>query len=175
MTATLFLAAFQRFGWSGLLFTRDFVFMCLMVAITFIDLDHRIIPDELNLLGAIVGLATAYFVPNFGLIDSVLGLAVGFGGFYIMAFLYEKFRGVSGLGGGDIKFLGMLGTFIGPLGVFQTILVSSIVGSVIGIIWAWSSKEKDLMKVAIPFGPFLVLGALYAYLIGDLVPFPFAR
>ena len=74
----------------------------------------------------------------------------------------------SGLGGGDIKLLAMLGAFIGPIGVFTAIMISSIFGSIIGIGWAYASREKNLMQVAIPYGPFLVFGGLYFYLFGGI-------
>lgn len=173
LTALLFTAALVRFGFGTLLFVRDLPFLALLVAITFIDLDHRIIPDELNIAGAVIGLSTAYFVPGFGLIQALMGAALGFGLFYSMAFAYEKLKGKSGLGGGDIKLLGMLGTFVGFQGVVATILVSSILGSVIGLTYAYFNREKEMLQVAIPYGPFLVVGALYSYLIGDLLWLPF--
>jgi leader peptidase (prepilin peptidase)/N-methyltransferase len=77
------------------------------------------------------------------------------------------------LGGGDIKLLAMVGSFIGPAGVFATIFISSIFGSLVGIGWALLSGKKEVMKMAIPFGPFLVFGALYYYLLGDTLWFQF--
>jgi prepilin signal peptidase PulO-like enzyme (type II secretory pathway) len=72
----------------------------------------------------------------------------------------------------------MLGSFLGPLGVLTTVFVSSVVGTVLGLTYAWASRrnaggEGSLMKVSLPYGPFLVIGALYTYLLGDLVWSPF--
>lgn len=178
LVATLALAAKLKFGWSWVLFARDIPFVAAMVAITFIDLDHRIIPDELSIGGMVLGLATTWAVPQVGLAESVAGAALGFGVFYFFAWLYLKLRGQSGLGGGDIKLLGMIGAFLGPSGVFCAILISSVLGSVVGIGWALVSQRGKartggLMTVAIPYGPFLVLGALYYYLLGDLLWFRF--
>ena len=173
LTALLFIACRLRFGWGPLLFVRDWPLMAIFVAITFIDLEHRIIPDELSKGGTLLGLATAWWVPGLGLQASVLGVILGFGFFYALAWAYEKYKGRTGLGGGDVKLLGMVGAFMGPGGVFVTVLLSSILGSIIGILWAWISRKKNMMTVAIPYGPFLVIGALYYYLLGDLLWFRF--
>ncbi len=173
LTALLFLAAKTRFGWHWLLLARDWPFLAALVAITFIDLEHRTIPDRISLPGIVFGLATSFFIPGLGLIQALLGAALGFGFFYTVAWLYQARSGQSGLGGGDIKLLAMIGAFVGPLGVFTTVLVSSITGSVTGLIWARLQGKNDLLKASIPFGPFLVVGCLYYYLLGDLVWLPF--
>lgn len=181
LVGMLFLATAARFGWSWLLVLRDWPFVALLVAISFIDLEHRIIPDSLSLSGLVIGLATAWAVPGLGEMNALLGAALGFGAFYLLSYLYQRFTGRMGLGGGDVKLLAMIGAFVGPSGVFLTIFISSISGSLIGIGWALSqSRGKPgvgpraaLMTVAIPYGPFLVLGALYAYLLGDLTWFQF--
>ena len=178
LTALLFLAMTVRFHLSALTVLRDWPFAALMIAITFIDLEHRIIPDRLNILGAFIGLASAPFVPGFGFLQALLGALAGFSFFYGLAWLYWRFAKRSGLGGGDIKFLAMIGLWIGLQGVIVTVLVSSVLGSVIGIICALALKKKaalgghadaKVMQTAIPYGPFLVIGALYFYLVGDLI------
>jgi leader peptidase (prepilin peptidase)/N-methyltransferase len=175
LTALLFLAAQTRFGFGWLLIVRDWPFLAILVAITFIDLEHRLIPNELSLGGLILGLGTGWAVPQLGLISSVGGAALGFGLFYFFAWIYMRASGRSGLGGGDIKLLAMLGAFLGPIGVFTTILISSILGSLIGIAYGAANREGSLLKVSIPYGPFLVIGALYYYLIGDLLWLPFTN
>jgi leader peptidase (prepilin peptidase)/N-methyltransferase len=173
ITALLFIAVKIKFGFSWLLFARDWPFVSILIAVTFIDLEHRLIPDELSLGGLIVGLATAYWTPGLGLPAALIGAAVGFGAFYGLAWIYLRLTGKSGLGGGDIKLLAMIGAFLGLGGVFAAILISSIFGSVVGIGWALISKKEKVMSVAIPYGPFLVVGALYYYLLGDLLWFQF--
>lgn len=176
ITALLFLAVYQRFGWSGLLVVRDFPFVAILVAITFIDLEHRIIPDVLSLGGLVLGLLTAAFTPGLGLVQAIGGAALGFSIFYGMAWAYQWKTGLSGMGGGDIKLLAMLGAFVGPMGVVTTILISSIAGSVIGLIYAFWERRKSsdgLLRTAIPFGPFLVVGALYHYLLAEVLWYPF--
>lgn len=167
ITALLFLATEMTFGWNLSLFIRNWPFVAILTAITFIDLEHRIIPDSLSLGGLFIGLSTCWLTTA-GIIQSISGAVVGFAFFYSIAWLYQRFSGRSGLGGGDVKLLAMIGAFIGPYGVLITVFISSILGSLIGIFWAMMNGQKQVMKQAIPFGPFLVLGALYYYLLGDL-------
>ena len=169
LTALLFVAVVQRFGWNFLVPIRDWPFVAILLAVTFIDLDHRIIPDPLSLGGLVLGLATAGWVPGLGWSGALIGGGVGFGVFYGFAWIYERATGRSGIGGGDIKLLAMLGAFLGLQGVFVTILISSVLGSVIGLIWAASQRERSVMKAAVPFGPFLVLGGLCYYFFGDWI------
>jgi leader peptidase (prepilin peptidase)/N-methyltransferase len=173
LTALLFLAVRMKFGWSVPLFIKHWPFVSILLAITFIDLEFRMIPDVLSLGGLALGLLTAWIGPYPGWLASLTGAALGFGIFYSLAWIYQKLNHRAGLGGGDIKLIAMLGAFLGPSGVFVTILISSVFGSLVGVLWAISSRQKDLMKFAIPFGPFLVLGALSYYLLGDLLWFQF--
>jgi len=178
LTGLLFLAVKLRFGLSILLLIRDLPFVAILVAITFIDLETRLIPDPLSLGGLILGLATSPFTPGLGIPSSIGGAALGFVVFYAIAWYYQWRTGRAGMGGGDIKFLAMLGSFLGPLGVLTTVFISSVVGTVLGLTYAWASRrnaggEGSLMKVSLPYGPFLVIGALYTYLLGDLVWSPF--
>lgn len=173
MTGLLFFTTAYRFGVSPLLFIHDLPFVATLIAITFIDIDHRIIPDELSLGILVLGLLTAGFVPGLGWPQSLIGAAMGFAIFYGFAWVYEKRTGRSGMGGGDIKLIAGLGAFVGPMGVMGTILVSSLLGSVIGLGFGLFKKEERLMKVSIPYGPFLVIGGLYSYWIGDFSWLPF--
>ena len=171
LTGLLFLAAKIQFGFGFLLFIRDWPFIAILVAITFIDLEHRIIPDPLSLGGLVLGLATSWFDPRIGLQASLIGAVVGFGFFYSIAWIYHRITGRSGLGGGDIKLLAMFGAFLGPMGVLTSIVISSIFGSIVGVSWGLLQKNRkdDLMSFAIPYGPFMVVGALYYFLFGDLL------
>lgn len=178
LTGLLFIAVKIRFGLSPLLIIRDLPFVSILVAVTFIDLETRLIPDPLSLGGLALGLGTAFFTPSLGIILSLGGAALGFGLFYAIAWFYQWRSGRAGMGGGDIKLLAMLGAFLGPYGVITTIFVSSVLGSVLGLTYAWISRKREggqgsLMKVSLPYGPFLVVGALYTYLLGDLLWSPF--
>ena len=173
LTAVLFLAMRIRFGWGPSLFLRDWPFASLLVAIAFIDLEHRIIPDVLSLGGLVFGLLTCLLATDLSWMQCFLGALFGFSAFYLLAWTYQRLTGRSGLGGGDIKLLAMLGAFVGPAGVFATIFISSILGSLVGLGWALVARNNNVMKFSIPFGPFLVIGALYYYLLGDILWFQF--
>jgi leader peptidase (prepilin peptidase)/N-methyltransferase len=170
LTALLF-----HFSWHGL--PTDFfmvisqirvwTFIALCLSISFIDLEHRIIPDELSLGGWAFGFITCFWDERHGPVPLIVASFAGFGVFFLCAYLYEKKTGRMGIGGGDIKFMGTIGIFLGLGGVWATVLLSSILGSVIGIGYGWWQKRKapvgegeSVLQTAIPYGPFLVLGAL---------------
>jgi len=185
LTGLLFLAAKLRFGLSLELLLRDYPFLAILIAVTFIDLDLRIIPDPLSLGGLVWGLLTALlfsFVPGLavgtsvGWVSSFGGAALGFGIFYGLAWAYYRLTGRSGLGGGDIKLLAMMGAYLGFSGILDTILVSSVFGSLVGISWALLQRRRggeSVMLVSIPYGPFLVIGGLCHYFLSDLLWFQF--
>lgn len=170
ITALLFVTDGLRFGWDpALLLFHDWPFLALLVAITFIDLEHRIIPDSMSIGGLVLGLCTFWLVPDFSLLETLGGAALGYLFFYLLAWTYERMRGKMGLGGGDIKLLAMIGAFLGPRGVIFTVAVSSLMGSVVGLLWASVLRKKDMMQFAIPYGPFLVVATLLYYFLGDLI------
>ena len=157
VTALLTLSLFMRFGLS-LSFAVLFLFCAAMVVITFIDLEHQIIPDVISLPGIVVGFVFSFFIPQLGWQNSFLGILAGGGSLFLVATLYHLFTGKEGMGGGDIKLLAMMGAFFGWKSIPFIIFVSSLVGSVIGI--AIMMVQKKDAKLAIPFGPFLALGAI---------------
>ena len=160
LTALMGLSLFIHFG-PTLNFVIFFLFCCALLVVTFIDLDHMIIPDVISLGGIAIGLWLVYFLPVSGK-DAILGLALGAGGLLAVFYAYYFITGREGMGGGDVKLLGMIGVFTGWQGVLFTIFAASLVGSVVGLSWI-AVKGKD-MKAALPFGPFLALGA-YVYLL----------
>ncbi len=171
LTAITFLAMRVRLDWGILLFLRDWPCAAILIAIAFIDLEHRIIPDALSLGGLALGLLSSIWVPGLGFLSSLLGAGVGFCVFYLMAWAYERWSGRMGLGGGDIKLLAMLGSFIGVSGVFSVILVSSVLGSLVGMGIAFFGRNRDWRSIAIPYGPFLVVAGLFYYLWSDALWF----
>lgn len=152
---TMFL--FMRFGLS-FAFAVLFLFCCAMVVITFIDLEHQIIPDVISLPGIVIGFIFSFFIPQLGWLNSLLGILFGGGSLYLVAYLYHKFTGKEGMGGGDIKLLAMMGAFFGWKAIPFIIFVSSLVGSIIGVTVMLAQKKDS--KLAIPFGPFLAMGAV---------------
>ena len=160
LTGFLAAATAYRYGIT-LDFLIYFVFISALVTVTFIDLDLQIIPDVISLPGIPIGIAASMVLTPVTLKDSLIGALVGGGSLFLVAWGYHLFTGKEGMGGGDIKLLAMIGAFIGWQGVFFTIFLASVTGSMIGAILMLFAK-KDL-KFAVAFGPFLALGAL-AYL-----------
>ena len=142
---------------------RIWTFVAIGVSVIFIDLDHRIIPNELSLGGWILGAMTCFWDFRSGPTSLLIASVAGFGFFYLFALGYEKMTGRVGLGGGDIKFMGTIGIFLGVGGIWASLVLSSVLGSFIGIGYAWFQQrnqvEKNLLKVSLPYGPFLVFGA----------------
>jgi leader peptidase (prepilin peptidase)/N-methyltransferase len=151
---------------------RIWTFIAIGIAVTFIDMDHRIIPDELSLGGIAFGLVTGFAAYRLSWMEVTVGAVIGFFGFYGFALLYEKITGRSGLGGGDIKFMGTIGAFLGLSGVWSSILLSSVLGTVFGLTQGWlqsrlakasQQPHEGILKASIPYGPFLVVGALLEF------------
>ncbi len=134
-----------------------FLFICVLIVITFIDIDHRIIPDRMTLPGILVFFIAAFAIPSLSWIDSLLGVVIGGGSLFIVAVVYHLLTHKEGMGGGDIKLLAMIGALVGWKGVFFTIFVSSAVGTLAGLIIMIITRQN--LKLAVPFGPFLSIGA----------------
>jgi leader peptidase (prepilin peptidase)/N-methyltransferase len=162
------LSVLFRFGLTleGLVY---FIFIASLLVITFIDIDHRIIPDIITLPGIPIGLVASFALPKVTLLSSVLGLLAGGGSLWGVAWAYHRITGKDGMGGGDIKLLAMIGTIVGWQGVIFTIFVSSAVGTIIGMT-VMLVKGKN-MKFAVPFGPFLAIGAMAYIFFGERIIF----
>ena len=153
------------FGWGT---AAQCVFVSALLVITFIDLDHQIIPDVISLPGIPLAiLAGVFILPDpflrgalLGWKNSVIGAALGFGLFYLIAVLSR-----GGMGGGDIKLMGMIGGMVGWKGVLLTTFSGSLFGALAGIglmIFAGGGR-----KTKVPFGPFLAAGAMLCLFLGQ--------
>lgn len=147
----------HRFGWHAQSLVY-FIFIAALLTITFIDIDHRIIPDVISLPGIPIGFALSFLLPQLTWIASLMGILIGGGSLFTVAWCYQLITGNEGMGGGDIKLLAMIGAFIGWKGVLFTIMASSLFGTLVGI--AVMMRTRQGMKLAVPFGPFLALGAV---------------
>ncbi len=163
LTGALFVLVFLAFGLQGATVVY-WVFVAALVAITFIDLDHQIIPDVISLPGIPAGFAASFFVPWLSWSDSLIGIVLGGGSLYLVAAGYEILTKKEGMGGGDIKLLAMIGAFLGWQAVLPVIFLSSLIGSLIGVPLMLIKKADG--RLAIPFGPFLALGAVIYLLWG---------
>jgi leader peptidase (prepilin peptidase)/N-methyltransferase len=165
ISGLLALLLFRRYGLHPQL-VIEFIFCSLLLIIAMIDIDTFIIPDILSLPGIVLGLLFSFFTPRLSWWDSLLGIILGGGILYLIATGYSLLRRKAGMGGGDIKLLGMIGAFIGWPGVAFTILVSSVSGMLIALPLMWRSGKG--LGSAIPYGPFLALGAVAYIFWGQL-------
>lgn len=135
-----------------------FAFIASLLVITFIDIDHRIIPDVISLPGIGLGFGCSFLVPHLSWSNSLIGILVGGGVLFLVIYGYYLVTGVMGMGLGDVKLLAMIGAFIGWQGVLFTIMASSFIGTIVGV--AEMIRTRQGLKLAIPFGPFLAMGAV---------------
>jgi len=154
---------FVKFG-PSLSYLFYFAFLASLIVITVIDLHHQIIPDVISLPGVVVGLLASLIIPQITFLNSLIGILLGGGSLFLVATVYQWLFKREGMGGGDVKLLAMIGAFLGWKAVILTILLSSLIGSITGVI-IMVLKGKDF-KYAIPFGPFLSLGAVISLFYG---------
>jgi len=143
------------------------VFVCLLITLAAIDLKHMILPDELTLGGAALFFVYSFFNPAVSQLDAVLsglGAALVFSGFY---FFYLKVRKIEGLGFGDVKMVLLMGIFLGLNRLVVAIFLASLSGLLVGVFFMVFRKKN--LKFALPFGPFLGLGAYVALFWGDRI------
>ncbi len=165
------------------------IFLFSLIVVTFIDLEHRVIPNVITLPGIVIGLiynalntnwvtlqmdfsSIQYTLSDFlrisdevDIIGSILGIILGGGILYFIGFIYEAIKKREGMGMGDVKLLAMIGAFIGWKGVIFVAFLSSLFGVLVGILIIFF-KRGDL-KYAIPYGPFLSLAAAFYCFTGE--------
>jgi leader peptidase (prepilin peptidase)/N-methyltransferase len=164
LTGALFLAAYLMFE-PPMLYQR-LVFGCAMIVLFVIDLEHRILPDLITLPGIVLGFALSFFMPP-GWLDSLLGIILGGGSLWLIGEVYFRLRHEEGMGFGDVKMLAMIGAFLGWKLMLLTLVLSSFLGSVIGL--AMIAIRLGDLKYALPFGSFLAIGAICAGTVGDRI------
>ena len=137
------------------------VLVLLLVPITLIDLDHRIIPNRLVLIGVVTAPAVVALTQPDALLEHAVA-AVAAGGFFLVAVLaYPR-----GMGEGDVKLAFVLGLFLGR-DVGPALFVALIAGTLVGAAVIARKGVAEGRKTAVPFGPFLALGAVVALFAGD--------
>ncbi len=158
-----FLLIVWKFGstWTAAIYAGLF---SVFWVVTWIDWDHKIIPDMITLPGIVIGVLCATFLLPTGWFDSVLGVLIGGGILLALAWISPYLFGKEGMGGGDIKFLAMVGAFLGWQQALVTLMIASVFGAVIGI----GLLMLKVMRKGqyIPFGPYLAFGAVIAMLWG---------
>jgi leader peptidase (prepilin peptidase)/N-methyltransferase len=176
LTAGFFVLAANYHGlsWIGLAWA---VFSSILIAQFFIDLDTQILPDDLNYLLLWTGLAVAALGWTIPPRSSVLGAIAGYLSLWLVYHAYRLLTHKEGMGYGDFKLLAALGAWLGFEYLLTIILLSSLVGAVIGASLLISGKLAD-KNIPIAFGPFLAGAGLLCLALGpgrleQLVPFAF--
>ena len=215
LAAALFLACYARFGLT-LEALKYCVFAFLLLGLIFTDAETKLLPDEMTLSGLVLGLFFSLFIPVndlmarllpgvinlpvssnvswhlISLADSVLGAIVGASFIYGAGKLYLGFRGVEGMGFGDVKLMAMVGAFLGLKLTVFTLFAASVLGSLFGVgtvlaVWikrtrrwrqrrpaiarqrAWQSAKLVYRRYEMPFGVFLGPMAMLAFFFGNQV------
>ena len=164
LTAVLSAVVAWRFGWSvaGVL---GLVFTWMLIALTFIDADTTLLPDGITLpllwLGLLANTWTI-FVP---IQDAVLGAAAGYLILWSIYWLFKLATGKEGMGYGDFKLLGALGAWMGWKMLLPIILISSVVGAVVGMVLIVLARRGR--EIPIPFGPYLAAAGWIALVYGE--------
>jgi leader peptidase (prepilin peptidase)/N-methyltransferase len=149
----------------GFLLAARLLFGCALIVLFVIDLDHHILPNVITVPGILVGFGLSLAGPP-GWRSSLIGIALGGGIPFAIAWTYEKVRGHEGLGMGDVKMLAMIGAFLGWPLMLLSLVLASFTGSIVGVGFIAAGKGA---RYALPFGTFLAIGALVAVVAGDAI------
>ncbi|HVF34523.1 MAG TPA: A24 family peptidase [Candidatus Saccharimonadia bacterium] len=164
LTAIAFAACAVAFGWGWPLLAA-LVLSGMLIAGSGIDLHTQLLPDQITLPLLWIGLLCA--VPGWFVTpqQAILGAAFGYLVLWLVYWAFKLATGKEGLGYGDFKLLAALGAFVGYAGIIPILLLSSIVGAVIGT--AWLAASGGGRATPIPFGPFLAIAGWIQFVHGD--------
>ena len=151
--AVLFLGAFWRCGLDPWAILSAWIWISLMIVGSMIDYDLKLLPDFVTVGDMILG-------------DSLVGLALGFGLLWLVRFLGTKAFKREAMGLGDVFLMGAVGAMHGPVAVLFTLIVSSVLGSVVGVGLVAASKTKFGKFLEIPYGPYICLADLIWFFAG---------
>jgi leader peptidase (prepilin peptidase)/N-methyltransferase len=164
LTMLLMVACVWRFGfgWQGF---GAMVFTTFLIALSGIDLRTQLLPDQLTLPLMWLGLIASADNLYFGAKPALLGAVAGYLSLWSVWWLFKQITGKEGMGHGDFKLLAAIGAWVGLSGVLPTILLSSLVGAIIGSIWL-AMKGRD-RATPIPFGPYLAVAGWVTFFWGE--------
>ncbi|WP_395344724.1 prepilin peptidase [Ningiella sp. W23] len=166
LTAVLSALAAWQLGFSPI--TLAFILgTWMLVAMTFIDIDEMLLPDSLTLSLLWLGLLVTAIYNTAGLQDAVFGAIAGYMSLFTVYWAFKLLTGKEGMGFGDFKLLAAIGVWVGWQHLPIVILLSSVVGAIVGITLMFIQK-KDA-QLAIPFGPYLAAAGYLTVLYGDTI------
>lgn len=148
----------------GPLMASRLLLVCILIALFGIDLEHQILPNSITLPAIAIGVLFSLIAPP-GWKDALIGVVLGGGILYAIAWGYYLWRREEGMGMGDVKMLAMIGAFLGWKAVLVTLVLSSFAGAFIGL--GLMAVQRGTMKYALPFGTFLAIGAVVAMFVGE--------
>ncbi|MGH7429230.1 MAG: prepilin peptidase, partial [Candidatus Methylomirabilaceae bacterium] len=166
ITALLFLLTVWRFGFGPRPIVL-LVFLCGLIVVTFIDLDHQIIPHAVTLPGILLGLVASLVTRDPSPRDAAAGALIGAGLVYLIAVYAELAFQRESMGGGDVNLLAMIGAFLGWRHALLSFFLAVAAGACLSLclVAARVLSRKD----RIPFGPFLALGAVVSLFEGNAI------
>lgn len=141
-------------------------FLLAMAAVAWIDLDHRIIPDEISLPGTAVGLLLCPLL-GFSRLDGLIGAVAGAGALLAVARGYKAARGIEGMGMGDVKLAAMIGAFLGWRGILLTLILGSLMGAAVGAALLLGGRANS--RTELPYGTFLAPAGALVLLAGPRI------
>lgn len=148
---------------------RGSVYLMILLGIALTDAKHMVIPDQLSLGGAALGLLFAAIPGGYPFLSALAGGALGYGFFWLVKLAAERAFRKPALGVGDIHMMAMIGAFTGVAGALLTVLFGSLLGLLIGVPLNWWRGRLSLLGTYLPLGTFLALGGAVAYLWGDAI------
>ncbi len=164
LTGLLFAMTVAQFG-ATLQAAFLLALLCGLVVVSFIDLDHQIIPNIITLPGIPLGLVSGLLLGQPSVLDRLIGALAGAGFLYLVLFYGGVLYGQEAMGEGDLNLVAMVGAFLGWKAVVITILVGCLVGSAVGL--SLIALRRLDRRQHIPFGPFLSMGAAVGLFWGD--------
>ena len=189
LTALTFILVYWRIGFDPMLFV-GLVFVCVIIALMFIDAEHMILPNAITYPFFVFAFAVRIVYPiAFGtvfpdmaywplasmsaypawvisLAGAVLGAIAGGGSLWLVGAIWKKLRGVDAMGLGDVKMMAGVGALLGWRLALLSIFLAAFAGALIGIVVIMRQKDKNF-QAQIPFGIFLGIGSIVAFLFGE--------
>lgn len=166
LTAITIVIIWFRFNYTINLFVGYTIFVFILIVISGIDFNHRIIPDELSIALIAAGLVFSVFNSNLGesigtrILTSIVGGISGPIVFYIIAYVGKRVFKKEALGGGDIKLVAGIGVFLGWYALIISVFLGSLIGTLLALVLILFKKKS--FGDYLPYGPFLSIGAFLA-------------